>query len=171
MLACSVMRRFVLGLVMFGSACGSATQTQDTAVVGRADAELDTAVDASLAPVDADLCDPRCEAVAHPEACMTDWSDSFDLGFDGGACEARPLAACSLDAGADVPLVNLLYGCGGLPDESTVVVTFSQGCATHLYSVRVSASQLACYVGVLQASRFDCLDQIPCLSAAYSTIP
>jgi hypothetical protein len=108
-LACWVMRRFVLGLVTFGSACGSATQTQDTAAVGRADAELDTAVDASLAPVDADLCDPRCEAVAHSDVCMADWSDSVDLGFAGGACAVRPLAPCSLDAGADLPLMNLLF--------------------------------------------------------------
>ena len=78
---------------------------------------------------------------------------------------------CSLDAGPDFPLMNLLGSCGGPGDETTLVVTFSQGCATHLYSVRVSATHLACYVGLLQASRFDCVDQVPCLTAAYSTLP
>ena len=169
-----VMRTVLLGLALLGSACGGATRTGDAALAGPSDALPDTGAAGLLAAVDADPClySASCEAVTHPGMCTSvgPWTGSFELGLDGGACETRPSGPCSLDGSTVFPLMDLLGSCPFPGEESSVVVTFSEGCATHLYAYGVADFTSACYVRVLEASHFDCIDQIPCLDMAYSTL-
>lgn len=100
----------------------------------------------------------------------TSWMLSLDLGIDAGACEERPSLPCSFDGSPEFSLMGLLGGCPGPGTEFTMAVTFSQGCATHYYANYVPDCATACYVPILQTSRFDSIGQIPCLDMGASTL-
>jgi hypothetical protein len=166
------MRMVVLGIALLGSACSSSTKPQDAALGSPLDARPDTGEVVSIPLVDASPCFTSCEAVTHPEICkpFAYWQVSLDLVADGGGCATRASVPCSFDANRPLQLMDLLESCGFPGSESTVVVTFSEGCATHLYSYGVGDFATACYAELLATSRFDCVDQIPCLEAHFSTL-
>ncbi len=89
---------------------------------------------------------------------------------DAGACEERPSLPCSFDGSPELPLLGLLGGCPGPGTEFTMAVTFSQGCATHLYANGVPDYATSCYVPILESSRFECIGQSPCLGMSASTL-
>lgn len=101
----------------------------------------------------------------------------LSLGVDAGGCEARPTVACDGTCGAGPTLYSqmsqLLGGCGFVPAESMVGVTFSQGCAQHVSLSYLGPDQdtvASCILAALSASRFSCAELSPCWGAEFSTL-
>jgi hypothetical protein len=178
------MRNWIAGLLLLTSACGSSTKTRDSAVVPDGDLLADRASIESSASIDEDPCwtVSACNQFTHPGMCpsVTYWDAGLDSALDAGSCETRPTVLCDSDGGAGATLAlqlgNLLENKCGVPmSERTVVVTFSQGCATHLYFSSPPPRDwpdpaTPCFMRELQSSHFACADQIPCWTWAESTL-
>jgi len=144
----------------------------------------DTGAFESGAMIDSDPClsISVCDQLTHPGTCPTvaPSSTGFDSALDPGTCQTRPTVSCDSDGGnqvdGDLQLKDLLEDCGMPMLERTVVVTFSGGCANHLYysspwpTDSTDTAAIACVLRELKASHFACADQFPCWSWAYSLI-
>ena len=104
----------------------------------------------------------------------------FDLnvGVDAGTCEGRPTVACNGTCTAgealDFQMMDLVLQCGFVPDESSVTVTFSGGCAQFFTVHRPGPYEdtiTECIASALSASHFACADQIPCWGEYFTTLP
>jgi hypothetical protein len=143
--------------------------------VGRFDAKAFDAggSDANLA-LDADLCAYTPFDVTDAGVCVIpNLASTVSLGVDAGSCENRPTVPCN--GQCDSQMADVASTCGGLPVETSFVVTFSQGCADHLYpSPGLSAlfpTIVNCLARGLDESRFACAEQSRCLGYSYSTLP
>ena len=143
--------------------------------VGGFDARAFDAVgsEASLA-LDADLCASTPIDVTDAGDCVIpNQASAVSLGMDAGSCESRPTVPCN--GQCDSQMADVASNCGGLPVETSFIVTFSQGCADQLYpSASLSnffPTVVACLARVLDVSRFACAEQSRCLGYGYSTLP
>jgi len=129
--------------------------------------------EANLA-LDADLCASTPIDVTDAGVCViSNQASAVDLGADAGNCESRPTVPCN--GQCDSQMADVASNCGGLPVETSFIVTFSQGCADHLYPSQGLSNFFPaivdCLARVLDASRFACAGQNPCLGYGYSTLP
>lgn len=104
------------------------------------------------------------------------------LGQGATGCADREQVACGDQAslGQDKlsgPLATIVTGCGAFPNESSVRVSFRDGCATAL-SASISgpdtpekAALIACTIQALDRVRFSCADASNCAAYERSTVP
>ena len=129
--------------------------------------------DANLA-LDTDLCAYTPFDLTDAGVCViSNLASTVNLGVDAGSCESRPTVPCN--GQCDSQMADVASNCGGLPVETSFVVTFSQGCADHLYPSQglttFFPTIVDCLARVLDASRFACAEPSPCLGYGYSTLP
>jgi hypothetical protein len=70
-------------------------------------------------------------------------------------------------------MLDLVLRCGFIPDESSVGVTFSEGCAQSFSAKRPGpdeAAITACIAAALSGSRFACADQLSCWGVFYTSL-
>ena len=166
MLHSGCMRSWALVFFSLSLGCGRSTLSKDSA------APLDEGgSDSNLAP-DADLCayslgyPPDASLCAPPAG----WGIVLDLGVDAGSCASRPTIPCN--GSCDQLVANLVNNCGEWPDENELYVTFSHGCANHLYLPASLADfpTVACLAQTLDASHFACADRVACWEYLTSTL-
>jgi hypothetical protein len=142
--------------------------------VGRVDARaIDAGGSEANLALDADLCACTPSDVTDGGVCVGIQGPSVSLGMDAGSCESRPTVPCK--GQCDSQMADVASNCGGLPVETSFVVTFSQGCADHLYPsqglTNFFPTIVDCLARELDASHFACAEQCPCLGYGYSTLP
>lgn len=167
------MRSWGVVFVLFSFACGSSPTSKDAA--SRFDGRgFDSNPPVVLGGLDSNL-------VVYADSCT--WAIAnrtegtpLDLDEDAASCESRPTVPCENDAGAEptlaVQMGALVHNCQGGLLESFYTVTFTQGCADHLFlsgMADVDAIR-TCMVSALNASRFACAEQVSCWADGYSTL-
>jgi hypothetical protein len=163
----------VVSLISYG--CGSSTVSRDSASpidVGGPDSPLAVDTGIQTGPPSYDL--------ATEGALCGLWTGNpynVDLSADAGGCEGRPTIPCSgvdgSEASLDSQMMNLVGSCGALMGESAINVSFTQGCADHVYwetSYYDPTPILACLANVLGASRFACAEEVSCWGWGNSTL-
>jgi hypothetical protein len=108
-------------------------------------------------------------------------SDAIEIGSDALACSERETVPCDpqgivtpqelLDGQFD----DLVVQCGGLPNESSLEVEFTDGCATGLVAsisgpVDDSAPLRSCIEQALDKVHFACADGLDCAGTGRSTL-
>jgi hypothetical protein len=159
------MRELVGLCVLLSFACSSSTISKDSASsfdAGGPDSNLDLGTDlwayTVIESIDAGVCGE-----------IFQMGVPVNLGVDAGSCESRPTVPCNTGT---LPMADLAEGCGGLPLETSFIVSFSQGCADYLYPSPTLSDHpiVACLANALNASHFACAEQYPCLGFANSTL-
>jgi len=179
------MRFCWLAFVLLCDACGNLSTYKDSSADDSATVSEDSAVafeaqkpDSTLA-VDKDPC--LYQQITDPRTCEHFLGEGtkydLSLGVDAGTCDGRPTVPCSGTCGAGVALysqmMDLIGGCGFVPSENSVGVTFSQGCAEHLsmWLPGPDSDAIAtCIFRALSASKFACAEQVPCWGVEFSTL-
>jgi hypothetical protein len=167
------MRSLGVVFVLFSFACGSSPASKDAASQfdGRG---FDSNLPVDLGGLDSNL-------VVYADSCA--WAIAnrsegtpLDQDVDAGSCESRPTVSCENDAGAEPTLAAqmgaLVGNCQGALSESFYTVTFTQGCADHLflYGLADFDATRTCMVSALNASRFACAEQVSCWAVGSSTL-
>jgi hypothetical protein len=171
------MRKRGVVLVLLACACGSSNHPTDSAV-------SEDSIRSDRPVVSTGDPDPCAYAAGHDlptdvTSCMpaqgTGVVYELNLGVDAGSCASRPAVSCNGTCGAGptlfIQIEGLVAGC--LTSESTFVVTFSQGCADHLYlqtPYSDPGSIAACVAAALNGSHFACAEQVPCWQWSESTL-
>ncbi|AKU94984.1 hypothetical protein AKJ09_01648 [Labilithrix luteola] len=102
----------------------------------------------------------------------------IELGADALACSERETKPCD-PQGLVTPqeLLNdqfnkLVQKCGGLPNETSLEVRFTDGCATELRERGIDddAARLSCIQQALDAVHFACADGLDCAAMEVSTL-
>ncbi len=126
-------------------------------------------------------------------------TDALELGAGALACEERGTkecnacncapsdSVCAMRCGSSSGLVtpqeqlngdldDLIRSCGGLPNESTIQVIFTDGCATALAASLPGPpgtydALRECIEQALDEVHFECADSLECAEVVYSTLP
>jgi hypothetical protein len=168
-------RRVVLVLLLCG--CGSSPNSRDSASP-RDSPSFDLTL---VSTIDADLCSRALgwNLPTDAASCVSAQGNGvvYDLsrGVDAGGCASRPTVPCSGVCGAGPTLYTQIMERIGrcLTGESTFIVTFSEGCADHLYletHYYDPDSMVACVSDALGTAHFLCAEQVPCWQWSESTI-
>jgi len=152
--------------ILLSLSCGGSASSNDTAVAFHdavSDLELNQDADqcfySSGFPPDIAFCET-----------LTGGSVVLDLGVDAGGCENRPTIPCN--GACENVIFDLVASCGRWPNDSPLVVTFSDGCADHIYLAPSMANrpEAACLELALRSFHYSCADHVRCWEYFMSTL-